>query len=139
MVFGGLSQFTAQCAMSLEEPLIAVEQLLEKVSAALLAADALSLEKHSAALRDATVMFSQTLQQQSAQGEPIPAPMQKRIAAVSKLLVVYRENLARLSAVTDRQAAGLLPPSDSASTTYGDGRGGRVAQPGVPRIYRSAG
>ena len=37
--------------MSLEESLSAVEQLIEQVSAALLAADPTSLEKNSTALR----------------------------------------------------------------------------------------
>lgn len=44
--------------MSLEESLSAVEQLIEKVSAALLAADPQSLEKNSVALRDAAAQFA---------------------------------------------------------------------------------
>lgn len=124
--------------MSLEESLSAVEQLIEQVSASLLAADAPSLEKHSTALRDAAAIFSRTLEQAAARGMPLPASLQKRVDAVSGMLVVHRESLARLAASNDRQAAGLLPPSNAAST-YGDGLGARGAAPGVARIYRSAG
>ncbi len=124
--------------MSLEESLSAVEQLIDKVSAALLAADPQSLEHHSVALRDAAAQFAHVLEQSAAQGLPLPAAAQKRVAAIGDMLVVQRENLARLSGVTDRQVAGLLPPSNAAST-YGDGLSTRAAKPGVARIYRSAG
>ncbi|RQO80489.1 hypothetical protein [Acidovorax sp. FJL06] len=124
--------------MSLEESLSAVEQLIDKVSTALLAADPQSLEQHSTALRDAAAQFARVLEQFTARGLPLPESVQKRVNAVGDMLVVHRESLARLSAVADRQAAGLLPPSDAAST-YGDGSAARAAKPGVARIYRSAG
>lgn len=124
--------------MSLEESLSAVEQLIDKVSTALLAADPQSLEQHSTALRDAAAQFARVLEQSTARGLPLPESVQKRVNAVGDMLVVHRESLARLSAVADRQAAGLLPPSDAAST-YGDGSAARAAKPGVARIYRSAG
>lgn len=124
--------------MSLEESLAAVEQLIEQVSAALLAADPASLEKHSTALRDAAAVFSRALEQAAARGMPLPASLQKRADAIGSMLVVHRESLARLAATTDRQVAGLLPPS-TAAATYGDGLGTRGAAPGVARIYRSAG
>lgn len=124
--------------MSLEESLSAVEQLIDKVTAALLAADPQSLEQHSVALRDAAALFARVLEQSTAHGTPLPAAVQKRVETISGMLAVQRDNLARLSAVTDRQAAGLLPPSNAAST-YGDGLSTRAAKPGVARIYRSAG
>ena len=123
--------------MSLEESLSAVEQLIDKVSAALLAADPQSLEQHSVALRDAAALFANALEQSTARGLPLPAAVQKRVKAISEMLVVQRDNLARLSAVTDRQTAGLLPPANAAST-YGDGLSTRAGKPGVARIYRSA-
>ena len=52
---------------------------------------------------------------------------------------LQREGIARLAVVTDRQVAGLVPQADPASTTYGNGLGPRTTQPGVARIYRSAG
>lgn len=124
--------------MSLEESLSAVEQLIEQVSTALLAADPTSLEKYSTALRNAAADFSRALEQAAARGLPLPASLQKRADAIRTMLVVHRESLARLAASTDRQAAGLLPPSNAAAT-YGDGLGTRGAAPGVARIYRSAG
>lgn len=122
--------------MSLEQSLHAVEQLVEKVSAALLAAEPAALEKHSTDLRNAAAQLSHALDQQSGRRLPISAPLKKRIAAVSAMLVVHRESLARLSAITDRQAAVLLPPSDVVPT-YGDGRGVRPQSAGLARIYRS--
>lgn len=123
--------------MSLEESLSAVEQLIDKVSTALLAADPPSLEQHSTALRDAAAQFARVLEQSTARGLPLPESVQKRVNAIGDMLVVHRESLARLSAVADRQAAGLLPPN--AASTYGDGSAARAAKPGVARIYRSAG
>ena len=124
--------------MSLEESLSAVEQLIDQVSAALLAADPTSLEKNSTALRDAAAQFARALEQSAARGIPLPGSLQKRVDAISAMLVMHRESLARLSVTADRQVAGLLPPSDAGST-YSDGLGTRAAKPGVARIYRSAG
>ena len=124
--------------MSLEESLAAVEQLIEKVSAAMLAADPQALEKHSVALRDAAAHFARLLEQASPRGQPLPAPLQKRIRAIDDMLAVHRESLARLSVNADRQVAGLVPQAGT-PTTYGDGRGVQPGKPGVARIYKSAG
>lgn len=124
--------------MSLEESLSAVEQLIEQVSAALLAADPQSLEKSSTALRDAAAQFTYALEQAAPRGTPLPAPLQKRVAAIRATLAIHRESLARLSANADRQVAGLVPQAGSPST-YGDGRGAQPGKPGVARIYKSAG
>ncbi|WP_422845266.1 hypothetical protein [Acidovorax sp. M2(2025)] len=124
--------------MSLEESLLAVEQLIEKVSAALLAADPQSLEQNSAALRDAAARFAQAVEQSGQRGRPLPAPLQKRMDGIRNMLAVHRESLARLSANADWQVAGLVPQA-GAPATYGDGRGAPVGKPGVARIYKSAG
>lgn len=123
--------------MLLEESLLAVEQLIEKVSAALLAADPLAVEKNSTELRDAAAQFSRVLEQGTARGIPLPDSFQKRLGAIEATLVMHREGLARLSVTTDRQVAGLLPPT-AATQTYGNGLGARAAKPSVARIYRSA-
>lgn len=123
---------------SLEESLSAVEQLIEKVSAALLAADPSSLEKNSIALRDAAVQFNHALEQAAQRGAPLPAQLRKRMDAIGDMLANHREGLARLSANADRQLAGLLPQAGSPAT-YGDGRGAQAGKPGVARIYKSAG
>lgn len=124
--------------MSLEESLSAVEQLIEKVSVALLAADPQSLEKNSVALRDAAAQFARLLEQTTARGLPVPAQLQKRARAIDDMLAVHRESLARLSVNADRQVAGLVPQAGTPST-YGDGRGAQPGKPGVARIYKSAG
>ncbi|WP_440108687.1 hypothetical protein [Acidovorax sp. BL-A-41-H1] len=126
--------------MSLEESISAVEQLLDKVSAALLAADPQAVQVHSTALRDAAGALAQSVEQASGRGQPpLPLPLKNRIDAIARQLAVQREAIARLAVVTDRQVAGLVPQADPASTTYGNGLGSRTAQPGVARIYRSAG
>ncbi len=126
--------------MPLEDSLTAVEQLLEKVSAALLAADPLAVQAHSTALREAAGALAQSVEHASGRGQPaIPQPLKSRIDAVATQLSVQREGIARLAVVTDRQVAGLVPQADPASTTYGNGLGPRTTQPGVARIYRSAG
>lgn len=121
--------------MQLESALTAVEKQLEGVSAALLAADPQALETGSTQLRDAAAKLSQVMEQISRQGA-LPADLQKRLQAVGAMLAVQRESLARLAAITERQAAGLLPPADAAAT-YGSAMGGRNAG-SVARIYRSA-
>ena len=123
----------------LEESLLAVEQLIEKVSAAVLAADPSSLEKNSTALRDAAVRFNHALEQAAQRGMPLPAQLRQRLEAIGDMLANHREGLARLSANADRQLAGLLPEAAGSPATYGDGRGAQPGKPGVARIYKSAG
>ena len=93
--------------MSLEESLSAVEQLIEKVSAALLAADPQDLEQSSTALRDAAARLTYALEQSAQRGQPLPAPLKKRVEDIGAQLANLREGLARLSANADRQVAGL--------------------------------
>lgn len=124
--------------MSLEESLSVVEQLINNVSAALLSADPQSLEIHSAALRDAAVQFAQLLEQASAPGLEPGLALKDRLNAIAAQITLHREGLARLSAGTERQAAGLLPANGSAHT-YEDSVRARQAKPGVARIYRAAG
>jgi hypothetical protein len=124
--------------MSLEESLSAVEQLIEKVSAALLAADPQSHEKNSVALRDAAAQFTHALEQSAQRGLPVPGQLQARMDAIAAMLAIHRESLARLSANADRQVTGLVPQA-GAPATYGDGRGAQPGKPGVARIYKSAG
>jgi hypothetical protein len=115
--------------MTPEAALHAVEQQLEKVSAALVAADALALEQSSGQLRadlDALVQAAHGLQ-----GQPWPAVLRSRMQAVSNQLAMQREQLARLGALADRQVASILPPAEPAPTY---GQAGSAA-----RIYRSAG
>ncbi len=142
--------------MTLETLLGRVEQDLQEVSAALLAADAPELEKSTSSLRTAVVAFAQALEvwraQQgvhaqgavqnphghAAQPGALPAPLQQRIRAASALLAMQRENLARLSAAHGRQLAALLPLASAAETTYEAAVNGRPAG-SAARMYRSAG
>lgn len=133
--------------MTLEALLSRVEQDLQEVSAALLAADAPRLEKNTLSLRAAIVAFAQALEiwrtQQGAQAQgpvqdTLPVPLQQRIRAASALLAMQRENLARLSAAHGLQLAALLPLASTAEATYESAVSGRPTG-SAARIYRSAG
>lgn len=126
--------------MSLEQSLSSVEQLLEKVAAALLAADPEAVQTHTTALRDAAVVLLHTIENGSARGQPPISPaLKKRVDAAVSQLALQRESLARLSVVTDRQLAMLVPQADPAGATYGKGLASRGAQAGIARVYRSVG
>lgn len=133
--------------MTLEALLGQVEQDLQEVSAALLAADAPGLEKSTLSLRTAVVAFAQALevwraqqgaQEQGAAQDALPAALQQRIRAASALLAMQRENLARLSAAHGRQLAALLPMAGAAEATYEAAVNGRPTG-SAARMYRSAG
>ena len=121
--------------MPLEDALSAIEQQLKSVSEALLTSDPQALESGSTQLRDMAVQLSQIMDRMSRQ-DPVPAGLQERLQAVGALLSMQREGLARFVALTERQTAGLLPPTDAAGT-YGSAVGGRNAA-SAARIYRSA-
>lgn len=116
--------------MSLEAALANVEQQVEAVSAALLATDALVLEQRSTALRQAATELAEVMRRTD--GGSLPPALAKRLQAVGTSVAMQRDNLARVAAITDRQVAAVLPPSDA--TTYGARAGGAAA-----RIYKSAG
>lgn len=113
----------------------AVEKLLAEVSSAMLAGDPVALEKGSAQLRQAVADFSRVMEGMHGQ-PPLPVEMAARIQRISEQLTVQRDNLARVTALVDRQVASILPQVDTASTygKTGAGPGGAVA-----RIYRSTG
>ena len=92
--------------MSLEEALTAVEQHIEQVSGALLSLDAPALEAASTALRDAAARFTWVLEQSKGiSAAQLPPQFEQRLAAIGQQLAVQRDNLARVSVITDRQVA----------------------------------
>lgn len=127
--------------MSLEEALTVVEQHIEQVSAALLSLDAPALESASAALRDAAARFAWVLDQSKAPcAAQLPPQFEQRLSAIGRQLAAQRENLARVSVITDRQVAVLVPQAGGAqSATYGNPQAGPGKSGAVARIYSSAG
>jgi uncharacterized membrane protein YccC len=115
---------------SLETALANVEQQVEAVSAALLATDPPVLELRSTALRQAAAELAEVMRRTHVGS--LPPDLAKRLQAVGASVDMQRDNLARVAALTDRQVAAVLPPSDA--TTYGARAGGNAA-----RIYKSAG
>ncbi|RCX10966.1 hypothetical protein [Extensimonas vulgaris] len=122
--------------MALEQKLLEVEQHLQEVSTALLAADAPRLEQCSTTLRDAALTFARAMAQVP-DPTALPAALRRRIQAIGSLLAIQRENLLRLSAATSRQAAALLGAA-GAESTYESALGSR-ASASVPRRVRAAG
>ncbi len=127
--------------MSLEEALTTVEQHIEKVSAALLALDAPSLETASTGLRDAAARFTWVLEQAQLQKtSELPPQFQQRVAAIGQNLSMQRDNLARVAVLTDRQVSVLVPQAGGAqAATYGNPQAGAAKPGGAARIYRSVG
>jgi len=120
--------------MQLETTLSEVESRLKDVGAALLATDALAVERTAPLLRQAALDLSNALQKIARPAE-LPADLQRRIKAIRNQLIQQREHLARLTALTERQVATVLPPQEA--STYGNGAPGRSG--GAARIYRSQG
>lgn len=99
-----------------------------------MATDPLTLENAAQRLREAAVLMAQALERA---GRPAtwPEGLPARVEAVATRLRLLREQLARVLALTERQAASLLPPVWD--VTYGP-TGSAPSAPG-PRIYRAPG
>jgi len=123
--------------MSLEATLSTVETQLQDVQDALMATDPLALEQAATQLRVAATTLSQALAGSGgAQASPLTEAQTQRIRAIGTRLPLLRDQLARLLALTERQAASLLPPAQGVMT-YGSGPG-QGASRGA-RIYRAPG
>ncbi|GAA6121298.1 hypothetical protein [Acidovorax sp. FG27] len=124
--------------MSLEATLSTVETQLQDVQDALMATDPLALEQAATQLRVAATTLSQALagSGSGAQASPLTEAQTQRIRAIGTRLPLLRDQLARLLALTERQAASLLPPAQGVMT-YGSGPGQGAAR--GARIYRAPG
>ncbi len=101
-----------------------------------MATDPLALEQAATQLRVAATTLSQALAGSGAQASPLTEAQTQRIRAIGTRLPLLRDQLARLLALTERQAASLLPPAQGVMT-YGSGPG-QGASRGA-RIYRAPG
>ncbi len=115
--------------MDLEFLLTGTEDTVQAAAQALLAADAQALERSSELLRSAAGALAQILGQPGAL--PLSEDQSQRLRALSTRLVQVRDQLARVTALTNSQAASVLPPTEKA--TYGSSTGGGA------RIYRALG
>ena len=115
--------------MTFQAILAAAEEKVQAASDALLAVDPMKLEQCSGLLRDAAAALAQLVQRQGAQA--IDAASVQRIQALGTRLALVRDQLARVAALADRQAATVLPPVEP--PTYGSPKGSAA------RIYRAAG
>lgn len=119
----------------LEASLAAVEAQLQEVRTALLAADPLSLEPATAQLRAAALALAHALERAPARAL-WPEGAEARVKAIGTELTMQRDQLARLLALTERQAASLLPPLAGVAT-YGSNAAPRAST--GARIYRAPG
>lgn len=110
--------------MSLDNTLSLIEAQLQDMQAALLSAAPQALEQTATQLRQAALALSQAV------GAGAPAGTAERVQAIATGLTLVRDQLARVLALTERQAASLLPPAQG--VTYGPSAGGA-------RIYRAPG
>jgi hypothetical protein len=121
---------TTPGSQALEARLLRVEQMLEDVSAALLAGEPLVLEAASTALR-------QAMAELSAQGRStaglLDANLRQRLEKVSRTLAQQRSSLARRAVVVDRSLATVLPQAQPPGT-YSGGKAAAY-RGGAARIY----
>lgn len=113
--------------MPLDDTLSSIEAQLQGMQAALLSSDPQTLERTAAQLRQAATTLAQAL------GPGAPQGAAERVQDIARRLTLVRDQLARVLALTERQAASLLPPAQE-GVTYGPS----MASPGA-RIYRAPG
>lgn len=108
------------------DPLSLIEAQLQDLQAALVASDALNFEQGAQALRQAAMGLA------ALQGLSHDAQAAARIERLARQLLQLRDQLARVLALTQAQAATLLPPAET--VTYGPS-----SAAGGARIYRAPG
>ena len=116
---------------SLDDTLSSIEAQLQDMQAALVATDPLTLEKTALQLREAAAAFAGALAD-SPMRDAWPANAARRVQGVAAGLGLLRDQLARVLALTERQAASLLPPVEG--VTYGPPSASQPA-----RIYQAPG
>lgn len=89
--------------MSIDNTLSLIEAQLQDMQAALLSSDPQALEQTAAQLRQVATSLAQ------AAGAGLPAAAAERIQSIATRLTLVRDQLARVLALTERQAASLLP------------------------------
>ena len=113
--------------MTLEQLIAGAEENAQAAADALLATDPLSLERCSTLLRESATALAQAAGPQGLTDPELAA----RLRALGGRLTLVRDQLARVSALADRQAATVLPPAEA--PTYGS------KASAAPRIYRATG
>ena len=117
----------------LEASLSSVEQLLDDVSAALLAGEPLVLQAASTSLRQAMMDMARLVP--AATGlKSLDENMHKRLAKISLILTQQRESLIRRAVVVDRTLLTVLPQAQSLAT-YSGGTKASAYRGGAARIY----
>jgi DNA repair exonuclease SbcCD ATPase subunit len=103
-------QALQRSAQELEAPLMALEERLSALAAALKERDADRIEAEAAALQRALAGAVTPFSRAARQGA-LPAPLRTRLMAAGAQVAAQREALARATASLDRAIDVLLPPA----------------------------
>lgn len=115
---------------TLEPLIVAIEQQLQALGAALRDGDAPAIEDHSRELQRSLAAAVQRFTRMAGQPGGIPPALRQRLIAAGGLVAAQRENLARATAALDRAIDVLMPAPAPAQVYSGAGVPDRAATSG---------
>lgn len=115
---------------TLEPLIVAIEQQLQALGAALRDGDAQAIDSHSKELQRSLAAAVQRFTRLASQPGGIPPALRQRLITAGGLVAAQRENLARATAALDRAIDVLMPAPAPASVYGGTGLPGRAATSG---------
>ncbi len=115
---------------TLEPLIVAIEQQLQALGAALRDGDAPAIENHSRELQRSLAAAVQRFTRMAGQPGGIPPALRQRLIAAGGLVAAQRENLARATAALDRAIDVLMPAPAPAQVYSGAGVPDRAATSG---------
>ena len=119
--------------MTLQEMLDSLDAVIQTVSASLQTSDASALEQSSTRLRDAMVAVAQLVKRFAP--EDWTPELRERAQKLNADIALMRDQLARLSVLTQRRTQALVPAAQD--STYESSLRG-ASQTGRARIYHAA-
>lgn len=119
------------------DALAEVERHFNEVSAALISGEPLALAAASAALREASIIFSGLLQQLSAQ-DLQDADFKVRIKKIAVGMASQRESLLRRSALVEMALSAIVPATQSSTYAHTAGPYGSAGRQSGAFKYLSA-
>ena len=115
---------------TLEPLIVAIEQQLQALGAALRDGNAPAIENHSRELQRSLAAAVQRFTRLAGQPGGIPPALRQRLIAAGGLVAAQRENLARATAALDRAIDVLMPAPAPAQVYSGAGVPDRAATSG---------
>lgn len=115
---------------TLEPLIVAIEQQLQALGAALRDGDAQAIDSHSKELQRSLAAAVQRFTRLASQPGGIPPALRQRLITAGGLVAAQRENLARATAALDRAIDVLLPASAARAAYDAGGQAERQARGG---------